>query len=150
MAKKNNKKGYLRLPKQVLNWSSVPKETIKILLQFDVTLYANGSKRFGIVGYPAKKNGKKWAFGLKILLSDKAGYKYVKLPLPITLSNLELSCDDVKVKIKPDNKSKLLFTPKLYTDNPHASYDVTLGGAKSGSSARVSANPCPQARPADE
>ncbi len=145
---KKFKPASLHLPIQTLDWSAVPDKAQKILLQFEIYVSKSGRKRFGLVVYPAWKTGKHWKFGSAIELANKKRGGSIALPLPLTLGNLEISCKALK-DMNLDEDAVLLFTPVMFSANPHAAYDVTLDGDRTGSGDVVTANPSPPARPQD-
>jgi hypothetical protein len=142
MEKSAAKRAVLKLPVQELDWKAIPENTKKIFFQFEVS--GTGTKIFSLVAYPAYRNGKKWSIGKKIPLVNKKGAERIELSLPLTLGNLELNYTDLK-NWPLTKGSKLVFTPQLYSKNPHAEYSVTDGVSQS----RVTAKPSPPALPLD-
>jgi hypothetical protein len=142
--KKNEKKGGLYLPVQVLNWSSFrdDKKLWKIFLQFELIEGPRGRISFELVAYPAYNSGKSCSWGTKKRLPVVKGSPMHRLNLPITLGNLELGIKEIQ-KFRDSPGKRLVFTPRLYKANPHAAYDVS---DESGSVTML-ANPTPPGRP---
>ena len=143
--KKNEKKGGLFLPVQVLNWSTFRDDNKlwKIFLQFELMQGPGGRMMFELVAYPAYSSGKDSCnWGNKKRLTIQKGSKMHRLSLPITLGNLELGPEEIS-KLRKSKGQRLVFTPRLYKANPHAAYTVA---DETGTTSAL-ANPTPPGRP---
>ncbi len=133
----------LHLPVHTLNWERFNiKNLRRILFQFEVEPGQDGEKTFSLVAYGAIRKKGEWKLTEKLTIEKSADLIHVELELPITLGNLELRRKDIKKLRKSENKTFTL-TPKLFSQNPHASYTVS---DDSGELATL--NPSPPAPPA--
>lgn len=131
------------LPIHTLDWESFKiKNLRRILFQFDVEPGEDGEIKFSLVAYVATRKKGKWKLGEKLTLEKSGEMRPVTMELPITLGNLELRRKDIKKLGKSEIKTFTL-TPKLFAENPHASYTVS-----DGSRDLAILNPSPPAPPA--
>lgn len=133
----------LLLPVQTLDWERFNiKNLRRILFQFEVEPGQDGENTFNLVAYSAMRKKGKWTLGEKLTLEKSGELKPIELEIPITLGNLELRRKDIK-KLKKSESKTFTLTPKLYAENPHASYTVS-----DGTDDLATLNPSPPAPPA--
>lgn len=133
----------IKLPIQTFHWEHFKiKNLRRIIFQFEVEPGQDGQKEFCLVGYGAIRKDGKWKLSEKIKLGKTADIIPVQLEIPITLGNLELRRKDLK-KLRKSESKVFTLTPKLYAENPHASYTVS-----DGTDDLASLNPSPPAPPA--
>jgi len=146
MARSTSSKQILRLPVQTLSLSSIKEldKLCKIFLQFDLKGTVRGQAIFNLVAYPAYKSRKdgQLLIGKKIPLTIQKPVKFQELRLPLTLGNLEIVFEELRKK-GANEKTKLVFTPRLYRANPHAEYLVD----ESSGQFSLLAKPSPPAPP---
>ena len=133
----------IKLPVQSLDWERFDiKNLRRILFQFEVETGQDGEKTFSLVAYSAIRKKGKWILGGKLTLEKSGDLMPIELDLPITLGNLELRRKDLK-KLRKSEIKTFTLTPKLYAENPHASYTVS-----DGTDDLATLNPSPPAPPA--
>lgn len=132
-----------QLPVHTLNWERFNiKNLRRILFQFEVEPGQDGEKTFSLVAYCAMRKDGKWKLSEKITLEKSGDNMPVQLDIPLTLGNLELRRKDIK-KLKKSESKTFILTPKLFSENPHASYTVS-----DGTDDLATLNPSPPAPPA--
>lgn len=147
----------------------------KVFFQAELRAIADGNATFGIVAYPAWREGNKWVVGKKIDGKDTgAAPKIEPFTVPVAFANNEVVLTlNLSKKEKKKNKKKnpkkgrwtgldkmarkackneklldkatLLFETKI-SENPHLEYTVTLDMG-GGTSLPVSTKPSPPAPP---
>ena len=126
------------LPVQKLIWSSIDQRNLhKIFFQFEIS-QSNSNLKILLVAYPAYMPH--WKV-IRVDLPVIPGETPVTLNLPLTFGNIELNEPEIQ-KIKNSGKTEFIMRPYLYSQNPHASYELL-----DGTTSIVSANPSPPAKP---
>ncbi len=146
----------------------------KVFFQAELRSLADGNATFGIVAYPAWKDGNKWEVGKKVTGADTGGQSKVEpFTNPVAFANNEVLLsmslskkDDKGKKMKKSHKGiwnkfmkmaskgcknekamedvSLVFETKI-SDNPHLEYTVTLD--LGGTTLSVATKPSPPAPP---
>ena len=130
----------VKLPVQKLVWASIYTNKLhKVFFQFEIS-QPGANLEIELVAYPAYKDGPNWE-SKRVELPVIAGENPVQLNLPLTFGNIELNQREIQ-KIQNSGKQEFILRPYMYSQNPHACYELF-----DGSTSFVRANPSPPAIP---